>query len=191
LDGGEGFDSANFTAESFGITANLNTETASYTDEQGNLIVEVMRDIERIYGTLFDDWLIGNGENNILWGFDGDDILIGGAGDDGLNGGAGADTFAFLSPNQGLDTITDFNSAQGDIIQISATGFGGGLTPGVLDSDQFIIGSAAVDGGDRIIYNDATGALFFDPDGTGVLGQVQFARLSGNPVLTSNDIVVV
>jgi Ca2+-binding RTX toxin-like protein len=209
LDGGEGVDTADFRNEGFGITADLNAETTTYTDDQGNIIVEVLRDIERIRATNFDDQLIGNEESNIFWGFDGNDTLIGGAGgdlliggagndtlvggagNDGLNGGAGADTFAFFSANQGTDTIADFNSTQGDIIQISATGFSAGLTPGVLDSDQFIIGTAAVDGGDRIIYNDVTGALFFDPDGTGALGQVQFAQLSANPVLTSNDIVVV
>ena len=90
-----------------------------------------------------------------------------------------------------IDTITDFNSTQGDLIQVSASGFGGGLTLGTLDIEEFTIGSAATTVSDRFIYNNTTGALFFDPDGTGVLEQIQFAQLSGGVGLTNNDIWVV
>ncbi|NES25016.1 MAG: calcium-binding protein, partial [Symploca sp. SIO3E6] len=89
------------------------------------------------------------------------------------------------------DTITDFNSTQGDLIRVFASDFGGGLTVGRLDIDQFTIGSAATNASDRFIYNDTTGALFFDPDGTGTIGQVQFAQLSTGLALTNSDIFVV
>ncbi|NES17406.1 MAG: hypothetical protein F6K41_00090 [Symploca sp. SIO3E6] len=56
----------------------------------------------------------------------------------------------FSSPNQGIDTITDFNSTQGDLIQISTSDFGGGLTLGTLDIDQFPIGSAATQVSDQL-----------------------------------------
>jgi len=81
--------------------------------------------------------------------------------------------------------------SQGDKIVVSASGFGGGLTIGTLSSAQFTIGSAAADASDRFIYNSATGALFFDADATGALGQVQFATLSTNLSLISSDITVV
>ncbi|MEO1378675.1 MAG: hypothetical protein AAFW70_31350, partial [Cyanobacteria bacterium J06635_10] len=45
-------------------------------------------------------------------------------GDDTLTGGAGADIFVLDSPFDGIDSITDFNSLEGDKIQISASGFG-------------------------------------------------------------------
>ncbi|NER25412.1 MAG: hypothetical protein F6J96_32905 [Symploca sp. SIO1C2] len=44
---------------------------------------------------------------------------------------------------------------------------------------------------DRFIYNDTTGALFFNPDGTGTLAQIQSPQLSGGVALTNSDIVVV
>ena len=74
---------------------------------------------------------------------------------------------------------------------MSASGFGGGLTLGLLAADLFTIGSAATDGSDRFIYNSATGALSFDADGSGSLAQVQFATLSTGLNLTSRDILVV
>ncbi|NES20941.1 MAG: calcium-binding protein [Symploca sp. SIO3E6] len=191
FDGGGGSDTADFINKEFAITGDLNTETVTYTDANGNTIVETIRNIENLQGTRLDDLLRGNAQKNSLRGRDGNDTLFGGAGDDLLEGGIGADIFGFSSPNQGIDTITDFNSTQGDLIQISANDFGGGLTLGTLDIDQFTIGSAATQASDRFIYNDTTGALFFDPDGTGTLAQVQLAQLSGGVALSNNDIFVV
>ncbi|NER24167.1 MAG: calcium-binding protein [Symploca sp. SIO1C2] len=191
FDGGEGRDTVDFRTEEFAINADLSQSRATYINDEVVEVIETLINIERLIGTAFDDTLIGDVENNSLTGADGNDILIGGAGNDRLFGGIGADIFGFSSPNQGIDTITDFNSAQGDLIQVLGSGFGGGLTGGVLDSDQFTIGSAATQASDRFIYNDNTGALFFDPDGTGAVAQIQFAQLSGGVALTNNDIFVV
>ncbi|NER53165.1 MAG: calcium-binding protein, partial [Symploca sp. SIO1A3] len=190
FDGGEGNDLVYFE-ENSAVTADLTQGRATYINDAGVEVVETLINIERLVGTAFDDQLIGDAGNNDLHGIDGNDILIGGEGNDRLFGGTGADIFGFSSPNQGIDTITDFNSTQGDLIQVSANGFGGGLTIGTLDIDQFTIGSAATQASDRFIYNDTTGALFFDPDGTGALAQIQFAQLSGGVALTNNDILVV
>ncbi|NES00293.1 MAG: hypothetical protein F6J86_42005, partial [Symploca sp. SIO1B1] len=190
FDGGEGNDIVYFE-ENSAVTADLSQGRATYLNDAGVEVVESLINIERLVGTAFNDQLIGDVGDNDLHGSDGNDILLGGVGDDLLEGGTGADIFGFSSPNQGIDTITDFNSTQGDLIQISANDFGGGLTIGTLDIDQFTIGSAATQASDRFIYNDTTGALFFDPDGTGALAQIQFAQLSGGVALTNNDIFVV
>ncbi|QSJ14074.1 cadherin-like domain-containing protein [Nostoc sp. UHCC 0702] len=82
---------------------------------------------ETLNGTPGDDKIRGLAGNDTLNGLAGNDILDGGKGKDILTGGTGADTFV-LNPsygwgNNGKDTITDFNSSEGDKI-----GLAGGLT---------------------------------------------------------------
>lgn len=137
-----------------------------------------------------DDTLSGGAGNDILSGGAGDDTLSGGAGNDILTGGVGNNTFAYNSPNEGVDTITDFVIAD-DTIQASAAGFGGGLAVGVLPANQFNYTFQALGASTRFIYNPGTGDLFFDPDGTGGAGQVQLAVISGSPFINNSDIVVV
>jgi hypothetical protein len=60
----------------------------------------------------------GNRHDNALSGRDGDDLIIGGHGSDTLRGRAGADTFQFASATS-HGTISDFDAAQGDRIDLS------------------------------------------------------------------------
>ncbi|MEO0490278.1 MAG: calcium-binding protein, partial [Cyanobacteria bacterium J06659_2] len=136
-----------------------------------------------------DDKLDGLSGDDLLRGGDGNDLLVGGYGDDLLHGNAGADTFAFQSVKQGVDIIADFNSAQGDTIQISAQGFDGELQLGVLDASYFALGVAG-DDNDRFIYDQATGTLSYDADGTGSLGAVNFAKLTPGTSLNHTDLVI-
>ena len=66
-----------------------------------------------------------------------------------------------------------------------------GLAAGTLNADAFHIGAAAADAEDRIIYNSATGALYFDSNGNAAGGMVQFAKLTAGLSLTNADFVVV
>ena len=91
--------------------------------------------------------IVGGGGNDLLTGKDnyfdtlhggtGNDTLDGGRGKDILTGGTGADRFIFNSVADGLDTITDFNSAESDLIQINATAFGG-----ITNTNDFSFNSA-------------------------------------------------
>lgn len=70
------------------------------------------------------DFIVGTNGGDIIIGGDGDDTLDGRAGPDTLTGGDGADTFVFRSWNSsaqghGIDTIADFNSAEGDKVNLS------------------------------------------------------------------------
>jgi Ca2+-binding RTX toxin-like protein len=136
------------------------------------------------------DTLIGGFGTDSLNGGAGNDILVGGFGNDTLIGSAGADSFTLCSPSTGVDTIADFSGQQGDKLIVSASRFGGELVAGMLSSEQFTLGSAATNASDRFIYNASTGALCFDADGTGAMGQVQFATLSPGLNLSSNNIFV-
>jgi serralysin len=139
-----------------------------------------------------DDVLLGDSGRDTLQGGDGADRLNGGANTDQLAGGAGNDTFVFDAPyggNTNRDVIADFVSGA-DRIEIDQTNYFIGLSLGVLDAAQFAIG-VATGAGPQIVYRPTTGALFFDSDGAGAGGALQFATLTGAPVLVASDFLIV
>ena len=147
-------------------------------------------------GTLGND-VIEAGTSRILSARAGNDILIGsnladtfagGSGSDIITSGFGFDTVSYSLASEGGDTITDFNVLE-DIIQVSASGFGGGLIAGeVIDSSQFQLGSAATTSSHRFIYTQATGQLYFDIDGTGSTVQTLLATLTPGTSLNHQHI---
>jgi Ca2+-binding RTX toxin-like protein len=134
--------------------------------------------------------LNGNTGANTLHGFVGNDTLNGRAGRDTLTGGPGEDTFAFSTTlaATNIDTIMDFTVGV-DAVQLSNSIFKG-LPAGALSAAAFFRGAQAHDTNDRIIYN-ATGALLYDPDGTGPQAAMQFATVRNAPALTSADFFIV
>jgi RTX calcium-binding nonapeptide repeat (4 copies)/Lectin C-type domain len=151
-------------------------------------------------GNSLNNSITGNAANNILKGeagkdklngSGGNDLLVGGEGNDILTGGKGKDSFVFNSLNEGVDTIKDFSKAD-DLIQVSAAGFGGGLSKGnPISSGQFVFGTTANDSSDRFIYDPDTGKLYFDQDGVGGSNQVLFAIFNNQPFVTSSSIEVI
>ncbi|MEH2212325.1 MAG: calcium-binding protein [Nostoc sp.] len=193
IDGGKGNDLL-IVDDSSGsqITSTFNaiTNTGAITDGTNRISY---KNIERldITGTFYDDNIVGSNGNDILKGAFGNDMLTGGKGNDTLYGNNGTDTFAFNSFNEGIDRLYDFNTTN-ELIQVSATGFGGGLSIGSLQTSQFRIGASATTSTQRFIYNNVTGALFFDQDGSASsYTQIQFAQLSAGLSLTKNNFVVV
>ncbi len=125
-----------------------------------------------------------------MWGNDGANVINGLGGIDILHGNGGADTFAFTSSIFfGIDQILDFQVGV-DKIGLDDGEFAG-LTPGLLPAGAFRTGSSAQDADDRIVYDPATGALYFDADGNGAGAQVLFANLSNGLALTHADFVVI
>jgi Ca2+-binding RTX toxin-like protein len=121
----------------------------------------------------------------------GKNTIYGGSGNDTLYGGSGNDTFVFNSFNEGIDRLYEFN-ATNELIQVSAAGFAGGLATPSLSANQFTLGTSATASNQRFIYDDSTGSLFFDQDGSAAgFTQVQFAQLSAGLSLTNNNFVVV
>ena len=134
--------------------------------------------------------MTGNEFAQTIQGNAGANIINGGGGADILTGNGGKDVFVFNSALTAgnVARITDFNVAQ-DKIQLDHTIFTG-LQLGALPAGDFHIGRAAHDSTDHIIYNSSTGALSFDPDGTGSAHQVQFATLAPHLSLTASSFVV-
>jgi Ca2+-binding RTX toxin-like protein len=167
-----------------GITTNFDTTTNIGSITQGSNQLNY-KFIEQLYisGTADDDKIVGSNGNDTLSGGDG--------GNDILTGGNGNDTFAFNTINAFIDRIDDFNTTN-ELIQVSAAGFGGGLSSGSLKANQFTIGTSATTNQERFIYSSTTGGLFFDLDGNkSGFTQVQFAQLDTGLSLTNNNFMIV
>ena len=137
--------------------------------------------------------LNGAGGNDTVSGAGGNDRLIGGPGNDVLSGAAGQDTFQFDAPlnaSTNVDRITDFSPLQ-DSIRLVGAVFTAFATSGPLGVGAFALGAAARDTSDRILYERATGALRYDPDGAGPSAAVRFATLGTGLAVTSADFIVV
>lgn len=176
LDGGNGNDALSAGAGNDEIYGRQNNDTL--TGGEGE---------DTLYGGDGDDTLGGGDGFDLLDGGNGGDRLDGAAGNDTLAGGAGADIFAFTAALGDVDTINGFSVAD-DTIELSIAVFTA-LGAGSLDPGAFVIGSAAADADDRIIYDAATGALYYDFDGNGAGAAVQFATLATGLALTASDFV--
>jgi len=86
--------------------------------------------------------------------------------------------------------MTDM-TAGADIIRLDDTHFAGIGPLGVLNADAFHIGAEAADAEDRVVYNSATGQLFFDANGSGAGGLTLFANLSTGLALNNTEFAVV
>jgi Ca2+-binding RTX toxin-like protein len=140
--------------------------------------VEQLRTINEASGSPIN--LTGNSSGNLIRGNSGPNIIAGGGGKDTLVGLSGQDIFLFdtaLDPMFNVDVLFDFNFTE-DFIHLENAIFGS-LAPGPLAADRFVIGAAAQDGNDNIIYNSATGALLYDSDGSGATAAIQFATVNG------------
>ncbi|HEX8256554.1 MAG TPA: hypothetical protein VF589_02890, partial [Allosphingosinicella sp.] len=136
--------------------------------------------------------LRGEGRGDSLSGLGGGDRLFGGAGRDALTGGGGADRFYFdsgLNASTNVDRILDFTAA--DTIVLDRTIFSGIAADGALAPGAFRNGVAAHDSGDRIVYDKATGQIFYDADGAGGAAAVLFAKVDAGTLLTSEDFIAV
>ncbi|WP_212436259.1 beta strand repeat-containing protein [Bradyrhizobium liaoningense] len=154
---GSGGDTASYVGSSAGVTVNLTLGGAqtSAGDANGDILIN----IENLTGSNFADILIGDNNAN---------TLTGGSGADQLTGGGGADRFHYNSPAEGIDHLTDFNILEGDVIEISASAFGGGLVAGSDATGKFSSSADNTFGAsDRLHFNTATHTLLYDADGNG------------------------
>lgn len=150
---------------------------------------------DTVLGGFGADILAGGRGSDFISGGAGNDRISGGFESDTLNGGVGADTFVFeATPNRvfNVDTIEDFASGV-DKIQLALAAMPGLGSTGALSADAFRSGPGLVQGldsTDRIIYNTATGALYYDVDGNGAIRSVKIAELGPLVTLVFTDILI-
>jgi Ca2+-binding RTX toxin-like protein len=136
--------------------------------------------------------LAGATGNDTLSGGSGADTLDGGTGNDSLTGGTGLDTFRFataLNSASNVDRINAFIAADDRLLLDDAV-FAGIGPVGALAASRFHTGASAADALDRVIYDKATGKLYFDVDGSGAAATILFATVAANTTLTAADIFI-
>jgi Ca2+-binding RTX toxin-like protein len=185
------------------ITSTASRSIAPYATVENLTLLNVAGALAGI-GNNLANTISGNDFNNTLTGGLGDDVLAGGNGSDTLTGGQGIDTLIggaqndFFVLNAPLnvvhrDAITDFLNVAGnnDTIHLEnavMTQLGG---PGALAASKFFAGAAAHDADDRIIYNQANGAVYYDANGNAAGGSTHLATISNKPILSAADFVVI
>ncbi|WP_298862059.1 calcium-binding protein [uncultured Sulfitobacter sp.] len=117
LNGNGGIDTASYAASDEGVRLSLAT---NFT-EGGHAAGDTFVSIENVIGSAFDDFLIGDDEDNHFSGGMGDDSVSGDDGTDTLDGGAGNDTALYLfssgAVNINLSTgFADGGDATGDTL---------------------------------------------------------------------------
>jgi Ca2+-binding RTX toxin-like protein len=204
LKGGGGIDTVSYEHAGAGVTVSLAISMVQNTIGAGT---DTLLGFRNLIGSAFDDVLTGSAAPNVLNGLGGNDMLIGrggpdtliggsgndtligGGGFDVLTGGPGADTFVFgpaLSTSS--DKITDFQHGV-DVLQITSTDYG--LPGGALDPARLVFGPAAATALPEFVYNNASGVLSWDPDGTGPLASITVATFTPATTLTASDLFAV
>ena len=128
LDGGTGNDWASYINSSTGLVVSMTTPT----DGTGEAFGDTFISIENLEGSNHDDTLIGNADNNKIYGRNGDDILEGMAGADTLDGGLGNNTASY----EHADTAVTVNLK--DNVYGNVTNTLGVAQTGHASGDQFL-----------------------------------------------------
>jgi len=184
LIGGEGFDTASYASATSAVGIDLAAGNGFYGEAEGDTFTSV----EKVVGSSFDDWLLGDAAGNALEGGAGHDYLVGGAGLDALNGGSGSDTleggegidvltggsgvdYFVFNRNDGPDVVMDFEQGI-DKIVLSAGFHSGGFNPfgadGELERGTEVPHRGMHGGSDQVFFDTDDHVLyqlngFFEP----------------------------
>ncbi len=136
-----------------------------------------------------DTYAFGNDAENTIIGNAGDNRIAGGEASDVLTGNGGSDTFVFDNCHDGVDLVTDFVSGT-DVIEIGRLGFAQNMQLGQLGVDSLVFGTTATQNQAQFLYDQSTGNLSIDMDGTGFGEALVFANLGAGTSLAASDIVI-
>ena len=192
IDGGSGADSVffgEFVTAASAVNVDLGAGTAAGGGAGGSGSA-TLGSIENVLGSQFNDRITGSNAANLLSGDAGNDRIEGGAGNDTLRGEGGADNFVFsVTPGAAnADLITDFQTGTDRLI-LDASAF-----PALGSAGSFAAADARFwaaagatqghDADDRIVYDTATGRLFYDADGSGGGAAQLIVTLEGGAALS-------
>ena len=161
LDGGAGIDLAQYSQATAGLRADLQVPGTNTGEAAGDTYVLV----ESLFGSRFNDVLLGNADANAIRGHFGNDALAGRAGNDVLRGGAGSDVLNGRAGNDALfgdanadrfifgagggrDSVRDFQD-NADTLDLRSFGFG--TAEDALDS--------AIERGNDVIFSFGGGDI--------------------------------
>jgi Ca2+-binding RTX toxin-like protein len=189
MDGGAGIDTVSYGVVSSAISLTLDGSRLAVVTLGGRAGDRVMN-VENVIGSTKGDRIAGDGSVNILRGDAGNDRLDGAGGRDVLFGEAGDDRFIFSerAGTANADRVADY-VVRDDSIGLESDIFRG-LGRSVTQS-EFRRGTSAQDEDDHLLYDRATGRLFYDSDGDGGADARLVATLLPNTALTFSEFDIV
>jgi Ca2+-binding RTX toxin-like protein len=171
-----------------GAVENVTLTGSARTSATGNALANVLT------GNSGRNQLEGDAGNDMLSGGAGNDTLSGGAGHDWLAGGSGNDTF-LLDTRPGTrsnhDVLADFAHGHDRLVLDHRIFTKLGADTHHLDADAFFAGKRAHDADDHIVYNRATGRLYYDVNGDHSGGVTCIAIFANKPDLTASDFSII
>ncbi|MET7245588.1 calcium-binding protein [Methylobacterium sp. EM32] len=160
------------------------------TGDQAANLISGLGGADRLSGNGGNDTLMGGAGDDTLIGGAGDDLLIGGSGADVLQGGTGADIYSLGQAGEGIDRIRGFVRGE-DVVEVSASGFGGGLAAGANLAGHFTTNTTgranSPAGVGQFVFESDALRLWWDKDGAGGAAAVQIATFDGGVQISASD----
>lgn len=162
LNGGAGMDYVDYSASAAGVSVNLTSGAASGGDAAG----DTLQGVDGIYGSAFDDAMIGfdgqviggaDAYTNDFYGGAGNDYMDGRGGGDSLRGGEGNDTILGGAGNdliiggEGLDSVDGGTGS--DTITLYYGQDAGEFIEGGEDADNSDVDVLVINGRAKVIYD--------------------------------------
>lgn len=120
---------------------------------------------------------------NIIMGTTGNDTISGTSGQDAIYGNGGSNVFILNGPLNGVpDYFMDFNPATDKFAFIN-TVFTSLWAMDPIGADTFQLGTTSSDHNNHVLYDSATGQIWYDPDGNGTAAKVLIAKVQPGTTL--------
>jgi Ca2+-binding RTX toxin-like protein len=166
--------------------------TVQYTDKKGNIEEVNSKPVDVTISTkssVYNDILEGTAAADKLSGLGGNDTLVGGTGSDKLTGGKGADTFIFTSSdfyttdsngglvfNTSVDTVTDFNLKEYDVLDFGDLG----------ELSFYASLNDAKDDLASLFYVKGSGKIYLNTNDAGGFTPTLIVLLTGKPAVNAD-----